>query len=87
MKPKVFFSRELTPEKVVEMYRALGTELPGRVAVKLHSGEKGNQNFLGPEFFAPMIEAVNGTVVECNTAYGKAFGGVRDYTEEHLRLI
>ena len=87
MKSKVYFSRELTPEKVVEMYRALGIELPGKVAVKLHSGEKGNQNFLTPEFWKPMIDEVNGTVVECNTAYGKAFGGVRDYTQEHLALI
>jgi uncharacterized Fe-S center protein len=87
MKSKVYFSREITPEKVVEMYKALGIELAGRVAVKLHSGEKGNQNFLGPEFWKPMIEAVNGTVVECNTAYGKAFDGVRDYTDSHLKLI
>lgn len=84
---KVYFSRELTPEKVVELYNALGIELPGRVAVKLHSGEKGNQNYLTPEFWKPMIEAVNGTVVECNTAYGKAFDGVRDYTDGHLKLI
>ena len=87
MASKVYFSRELTPEKVVELYNALGIELPGRVAVKLHSGEKGNQNYLTPEFWKPMIEAVNGTVVECNTAYGKAFDGVRDYTDGHLKLI
>ena len=87
MKSKVFFSKEITPEKVVEMYHALGIELPGKVATKLHSGEQGNQNFLGPDFWKPIIEEVNGTVVECNTAYGKAFGGVRDYTEEHLKLI
>lgn len=87
MTSKVFFTRELTPENVVRLYRALGIELPGRVAVKVHSGEKGNQNYLQPEFWRPMIEAVNGTIVECNTAYGKAFGGVRDYTEEHLALI
>jgi uncharacterized Fe-S center protein len=87
MKSKVYFSKEITPEKVVEMYHALGIELPGKVATKLHSGEKGNQNFLGPDFWRPIIEEVNGTVVECNTAYGKAFDGVRDYTEEHLKLI
>ena len=87
MKPKVYFSRELTGENVIRMYRALGLELPGRVAVKLHSGEKGNQNYLRPEFMKPIIDEVRGTVVECNTAYGKAFGGVRDYTEEHLALI
>ena len=87
MKPKVYFTRELTPEKVVEMYRALGVELPGKVAVKIHSGEKGNQNFLRPEFWKPMVETIDGTIVECNTAYGKAFGGVRDYTDEHRKLI
>ena len=87
MTPKVYFSRDLRPEKVVEMYKALGVELPGKVAVKLHSGEKGNQNFLGPLFWKPIITEVNGTVVECNTAYGDAFGGVRDHTESHIQLI
>lgn len=72
MKSKVYLTREITPEKVVELYRALGVALPGRVAVKVHSGEKGNQNFLRPEFWRPMVEAVKGTVVECNTAYGDA---------------
>ena len=66
MKSKVYFTRELTPEKVVELYHKLGIELPGRVAVKVHSGEKGNQNFLRPEFWRPMVDDVHGTVVECN---------------------
>ena len=87
MPARVYFTRELTPEKVVELYRALGVELPGKVAVKVHSGEKGNQNFLRPEFWRPMVEAVQGTIVECNTAYGDATGGVRDNTESHLKLI
>ena len=87
MPAKVYFSKEITPEKVVEMYHALGIELPGKVAVKVHSGEKGNQNFLRPDFWKPMVEEVKGTIVECNTAYGKAFGGVRDYTDEHRKLI
>ena len=69
MASKVFFSREITPEKVVEMYQLAGKELSGKVAVKLHSGEEGNQNFLRPEFWKPMIEYTDGTVVECNTAY------------------
>ena len=84
---KVYFTREITPEKVVEMYRALGVELPGKVAVKVHSGEKGNQNFLRPEFWRPMVEEVRGTVVECNTAYGDSFGGVRDNTDSHRKLL
>ena len=70
MRANVYFTREITPEKVVELYRALGVELPGKVAVKVHSGEKGNQNFLRPEFWCPMVEEVHGTIVECNTAYG-----------------
>ena len=83
MKAKVCFSREITPEKVVALYRAVGCELPGKVAVKLHSGEQGNQNFLGPDFWRPMIEAVHGTVVECNTAYE----GERNTTEKHRRTM
>ena len=83
MKSKVFFSREITPEKVVELYRAAGKELPGRVAVKVHSGEEGNQNFLHPDFWAPMVEAVNGTIVECNTAYA----GSRNTTEKHMATM
>ena len=55
MKSKVYFSREITPEKVVDMYRALGIDLPRKVAVKVHTGEKGNQNFLRPEFWRPMV--------------------------------
>ena len=87
MSAKVCFTREITPEAVVRLYRALGIELPGRVAVKVHSGEKGNQNFLRPDFWKPMVDAVRGTVVECNTAYGDAAGGVRDNTASHLKLI
>ena len=83
MKPTVFFSREITPEKVLELYRALGRELPGRVAVKVHSGEEGNQNFLPPELWKDVVKAVNGTVVECNTADE----GARNYTEQHRRLL
>ncbi len=79
----VYFSREITPEKVVELYKKEGKTLPGKVAVKLHSGEKGNQNFLGPDFWKPMIDYVGGTVVECNTAYD----GERNTTEKHKRLL
>lgn len=80
---KVFFSREITPQKVVEMFQAAERELPGKVAVKLHSGEKGNQNFLGPDFWRPVIDYVNGTVVECNTAYE----GARNTTAKHRLLM
>lgn len=82
-KAKVYFTKTITPENVIRMYEALGQALPGKVAVKVHSGEKGNQNFLRPEFMKPMIEAVNGTVVECNTAYG----GERNTTDKHVKLM
>lgn len=82
-KPKVYFTRQITPEKVVEMYKLLGCELPGKVAVKVHSGERGNQNFLRPEFMKPMIDLVNGTVVECNTAYKAK----RYTTEDHMETM
>ena len=87
MKSKVYFSKEITSEKVVELYHALGITLPGKVAAKVHSGEKGNQNFLRPDFWKPIVEEVKGTIVECNTAYGDAFSGVRDHTKSHRKLI
>ncbi len=80
---KVYFTKQITPETVVEMYGRLGVRLPGKVAVKVHSGEEGNQNYLHPEFMRPMVEAVNGTVVECNTAYD----GERNATDKHRRLL
>lgn len=83
MKSKVYFSREITGEKVLELYKKLGVELPGNVAVKVHSGEVGNQNFLKPDFWKPIIEYVDGTVVECNTAYE----GERNTTEKHRKTI
>ena len=82
-KSKVYFTKEITPESVVKMYEKLGKELPGKVAVKVHSGEAGNQNYLHPEFMKPMVEKVNGTIVECNTAYA----GERNNTEKHKKLM
>ena len=83
MSATVYFSRTITPEKVLELYERLGKELTGRVAIKVHSGEKGNQNFLRPDFWKPIIDRVGGTVVECNTAYK----GQRYTTADHLRLM
>lgn len=82
-KSVVYFSEIITPEKVLEMYKLLGKELSGNVAIKLHSGEKGNQNFIRPEFWKSIIDFVGGTVVECNTAYE----GARNTTERHRRLL
>ena len=73
------FTKEITPESLVKMYEVLRVELPGKVAVKLHSGEHGNQNYLRPEFVEKLVQRVNGTVVECNTAYP----GERNTTEKH----
>lgn len=83
MAAKVYFTREITPDKVLELYKMCGKELKGNVAIKLHSGEVGNQNFLKPEFWKPVIDYVGGTVVECNTAYD----GERNTTEKHIRTI
>ncbi len=79
----VYFSKQITPERLIDLYEKLGVSLPSPVAVKLHSGEEGNQNYLRPEFLRPMIEHVDGTVVECNTAYD----GERNTTQKHLRTI
>ena len=83
MKSKVYFSSKITPETVIELYKAVGKKLEGNVAVKLHSGEEGNQNFLKPEFWKDIIEYVGGTAVECNTAYE----GSRNTTEKHMETI
>ncbi|MBQ8803848.1 MAG: DUF362 domain-containing protein [Tyzzerella sp.] len=83
MKAKVYFSREITPEKVLELYKLLGKTLTGNVAIKVHSGETGNQNFLRPEFWKPLISHVGGTVVECNTAYE----GTRNTTDKHMKTM
>lgn len=82
-KPKVYFTKDITPENMIKMYEALGNPLPSKVAVKLHSGEVGNQNFIRPPFLKPVIEHVNGTIVECNTAYE----GKRNTTEEHWNTM
>ena len=82
-KPKVYFTKTISPEKVVEMFKVLNKPLPGKVAVKVHSGEKGNQNYLHPEFLRAMVDYVQGTIVECNTAYG----GARNTTEKHKELM
>jgi len=83
MKSTVYFSRNITPDTVLQLYKLVGKELPGKVAVKVHSGEKGNQNFLRPDFWKETIDYVGGTVVECNTAYP----GARNTTPKHLALL
>ena len=83
MSAKVYFSKEISAEKVAEMYKLLEKELPGKIAIKVHSGEPGNQNFLRPSFWKPVVDMVGGTIVECNTAYD----GERRTTKKHLKTI
>ena len=83
MKSKVYFTREITPEAVLRLYKTLGKELTGNIAIKVHSGEKGNQNFLRPAFWKDVVDHVGGTIVECNTAYE----GTRNTTERHVKLL
>ena len=82
-KSKVYFTKEITPDKMVEMYKILNKQLKGNIAVKVHSGEAGNQNYLRPEFMKNIIDFVDGTVVECNTAYE----GERNTTKKHEQLM
>ncbi len=83
MAETVYFTKTITPERVLGLYGLLDAKLTGRVAAKVHSGEEGNQNFLRPSFWKPVIDAVHGTVVETNTAYG----GARSTTERHRKLL
>jgi len=83
MSSKVYFSNVIDPEKVIELYEATGRSLKGKIAAKVHSGEEGNQNYLKPEFWAPIVKKLNATIVECNTAYD----GERNSTEKHLKLL
>ena len=82
-KSKVYFTKEITKESLIKIYNSLGVELNGKVAIKLHSGEEGNQNYMKPELVKELVDYINGTVVECNTAYE----GQRDTTEKHLKLL
>lgn len=82
-KAKVYFTKVLEPQSLVKLYEKLEVKLPGKVAVKLHSGEEGNQNYLKPDFVKEIINHINGTVVECNTAYD----GERNTTEKHEKLM
>ena len=79
----VYFTKEITPESLVKIYKKINSPLTGNIAIKLHSGEDGNQNYVKPEFVKDLIDYVNGTVVECNTAYN----GQRNSTNKHLKLL
>lgn len=82
-KSKVFFTKEITPQAMIKMYEKLGVKLPGKVAVKVHSGEVGNQNFIHADFMKPMVDYVDGTITECNVAYD----GKRKETKDHWETM
>lgn len=82
-KSKVYFTKKITEKNLIKLYEKLGKKLPGKVAIKVHSGEKGNQNYLHPEFMKPIVEYIKGTIVECNTAYE----GQRNTTDKHVKLM
>lgn len=82
-KAKVYFSKDISKENLVSMYEKLGVKLPGKIAIKVHSGEEGNQNYLRPEFMQDIVKHVKGTIVECNTAYE----GERNTTKKHIQLM
>ena len=82
-RPKVFFMKTISPENIVEIFKKLEKPLEGKVGIKVHSGEKGNKNFLKPEFFKPIVDHLNGTIIECNTAYP----GERNSTEKHRAVM
>ncbi len=81
-KSKVYFTKEITPESLIKIYEALGVELDGKVAVKVSTGERGAKGYLKADLIAPLVKKLNGTIVECNTAYG----GARNFAEEHLEV-
>ena len=81
-KAKVYFTKEISPESLVRIYEALGKELPGKVAVKMSTGESEKSNHLRPAFIAPLVKKLNGTIVECCTAYGGNRQDVRDHWKQ-----
>ena len=85
-KPKVYFTKEISSEKLIELYKKLDIKLEGNIAVKVHSGEKGNQNFLRPEFMKPLVDYLDGTIVETNTS-GPEYISERNTNEKHKKLL
>jgi len=84
--PKVYYTKEITPEGLRKVYEALGVKLDGKIGVKVSTGEKGAKGYLKADLIGPFVKSLNGTIVECNTAYGGTYGGSRDNTEEHLKI-
>ncbi len=82
-KAKVYFTRDITPESLVRIYKALGRELKGKVGVKISTGEPGGHNYLHPELIGSLVRQLNGTIIECCTAYG----GQRQDPKKHWKAI
>ena len=85
-KSKVYFTKEITPEKLIELYNKLDIKLTGNIGIKVHSGEKGNKNFLRPEFLKPIVDYLDGTIIETNTSCPVNFGE-RTTLEKHIKLL
>ena len=83
---KVYFTKEITQESLQRIYESLGVKLEGKIGVKVSTGEKGAKGYLKADLIGPFVKSLNGTIVECNTAYGKAYGGKRDTTDEHMKV-
>ena len=81
-KAKVYYSKEITPESLIKIYESLGVELSGKVGVKVSTGEKGAKGYLKADLIAPLVKKINGTIIECNTAYP----GARNTKDEHLEV-
>ena len=86
-KPKVYFSKIVSPEKIIELYNKLDIKLEGNIAIKIHSGEKGNQNFIRPEFFKPIVDLLDGTIVETNTSGPENGDSERTTYEKHKKIL
>jgi uncharacterized Fe-S center protein len=79
---KVYFTKEITPESLIKIYEKLGVKLSGNIGIKVSTGEKGSKGYLKKELIKPFVDMLNGTIIECNTAYP----GARNNAEEHLQV-
>ena len=83
MKSIVYFTKKIEPESLIKLYQKLNVNLEPKIAIKVHTGEEGNQNYIKPDFYKDLVNYLDGVVVECNTAYG----GERNETSKHLKLL
>ena len=82
MKSKVYFTKEITSDSLIKIYESLGVELTGKVGIKVSTGERGSKGYLKKDLIAPLVKKLNGTIIECNTAYP----GARNTKEDHMKV-